>query len=138
MLLKGGANLKRKLPIISVVVVVVLGIIFMFYQTEKMEQSRALEEKRQEVLDKLANNLSHFNPVLDAFVDNDYKTTIASSISSEGIVVYDRGLAKNKSPLGNYIVKYDLNNMEIVSEEIEITNPDYSEEWREFQKENKK
>lgn len=110
----------------------------MFYQTEKIEQSRALEEKRQAVLDKLANNLSHFNPVLDAFVDNDYKTTIASTISSEGIVVYDRGLAKNKSPLGNYIVEYDLNNMEIVSEEIEITNPDYSEEWREFQKENNK
>jgi len=130
--------LKRKLPIISVAMVVIFGIILMFYQTEKMEQSRTLEEKRQEVLDNLSNNLSHFNPVLDAFVDNDYNTTIASTISPEGIVVYDRGLAKNKSPLGNYIVKYDLNNMEVVAEEIEITNPDYSEEWQEFQKENKK
>lgn len=130
--------MKRKLPIISVAMVVIFGIILMFYQTEKMEQSRTLEEKRQEVLDNLSNNLSHFNPVLDAFVDNDYNTTIASTISPEGIVVYDRGLAKNKSPLGNYIVKYDLNNMEVVAEEIEITNPDYSEEWQEFQKENKK
>ena len=110
----------------------------MFYQTEKMEQSRALEEKRQEVMDKLVNNLSDFNPVLAEFVDDDYKSTIASKISSEGIVEYDRGLAKNKAPFGNYIVKFDLNNMEIVSEEIEVTNPDYSEEWREFQRENKK
>jgi hypothetical protein len=136
-LLQGGANLKRKLPIISVVMVL-LGVILMFYQSEKMEQSRTLEEKRQVVLDELANNLNHFNPVLDSFVDNDYKTTIASNISSEGIVEYNRGLAKKKSPLGNYIIKYDLNNMEIVSEEIDITNPEYSEEWREFQKENKK
>ncbi|WP_409250629.1 hypothetical protein V1502_10650 [Bacillus sp. SCS-153A] len=87
---------------------------------------------------KLANNLSDFNPELDAFVDDDYKTTIASNVSSEGIVEYERSLAKNESPLGSYIVKYDLNNMEIISEEIEITNPDYSEEWREIQKENKK
>ena len=130
--------MKRKLPTLITVLVALLGILLMFYQTEKKEQSGPLEAKRQEVLDKLANNLSHFNPVLDAFVDNDYNTTIASKISSEGIVEYDRGLAKNKSPLGNYIIKYNLNNMEIVSEEIEITNLDYSEEWREFQKENKK
>ncbi len=110
----------------------------MFYQTEKMKQSRTLEEKRQEVMDTLANNLSHFNPVLDAFVDTNYKTTSASKISSEGIVEYDRGLAKNESPFGNYIVIYDLNNLEVVSEEIKVTNPDYSEEWRDFQKENKK
>ena len=95
--------MKRKLPTLIIVLVVLLGILLMFYQTEKMEQSRTLEVKRQEVLDELANNLSHFNPVLGAFVDNDYNTTIASKISSEGIVEYDRGLAKNKSPLGNYI-----------------------------------
>ncbi|WP_064093374.1 hypothetical protein [Rossellomorea aquimaris] len=130
--------MKRKLPIISFVMVVLFGIILMFYQTEKMEQVRTLEENRQEVLDKLANDLSHFNPVLDAFVDGDYKTTIASKVSSEGIVEFDRRLAKNKSPLGNYKIRFDLNNMEIVSEEIEITNPDYSEEWQEIQNENKK
>jgi maltodextrin utilization protein YvdJ len=126
------------LPTFSIVLIVLLGIIFMFFQTEKMEQSRILEEKRQEVMDKLANNLSHFNPVLDAFVDTNYKTTSASKISSEGIVEYDRGLAKSEAPFGNYLVKYDLNNMEVVSGEIKVTNPDYSEEWRDFQKENKK
>lgn len=105
----------------------------MFYQTEKMGQSIDLEEKRQEVQDKLVNNLSDFNPVLAEFVDDDYKTTIASKISSEGIVEYDRGLAKNKAPFGNYIVKFDLTTMEIISEEVVVTNPDYSEEWRDFQ-----
>ncbi|WP_064093512.1 hypothetical protein [Rossellomorea aquimaris] len=130
--------MKRMLPTFSIVLIVLLGIILMFYQTEKMKQSRTLEEKRQEVMDTLANNLSHFNPVLDAFVDTNYKTTSASKISSEGIVEYDRGLAKNESPFGNYIVIYDLNNLEVVSEEIKVTNPDYSEEWRDFQKENKK
>ncbi|TFD99492.1 hypothetical protein [Jeotgalibacillus salarius] len=129
--------MKRKLSVISVVMVVLIGIVFMFYNNEKIEHANSLEEKRQEVLDKVTNHLSHFNPALDAFVDKDYKTTIASNISSEGIVEYDRGLAKNKSPLGNYILKYDLNHMEIVSEKIEITNPDYTEEWREFQEENK-
>ncbi|WP_409252801.1 hypothetical protein V1502_02410 [Bacillus sp. SCS-153A] len=130
--------MKRKLPTISIVLIVLLGIILIFYQTEKMEQSKALEEKRQEVMDELANNLSHFHPVLDAFVDTNYGTTIASNISSKGIVEYDRGLAKNESPFGNYIVKYDLYNMKVVSEEIKVTNPDYAEEWRNFQKENKK
>ncbi|MBU8908274.1 hypothetical protein [Desertibacillus haloalkaliphilus] len=129
--------MKRKLPVIIIVIVVLLGIIFMFYQSEKMENSRLLEERRQEVMDKLVNNLSDFNPVLSEFVDDDYKTTIASKISSEGIVEYDRGLAKNEAPFGNYIVEFDLNNMEIVSEELEVTNPDYSEEWREFQESKK-
>ncbi|WP_421383418.1 hypothetical protein ACOJQI_03010 [Bacillus salacetis] len=129
--------MKRVLPTFSGVLIVVLGIILMFYQTQRMEQSRILEEKRQELMDKLANNLSHFNPVLDDYVDPDYKTTSASKVSSKGLVELDRGLAKNESPFGNYIVIYDLNNMEIVSEEIKVTNPDYSEEWRDFQEENK-
>jgi hypothetical protein len=30
-----------------------------------MEQSMILEEKRQEIMDKLASNLIHFKPVLD-------------------------------------------------------------------------
>lgn len=128
--------MKRKLFRVSVAFIVLIGIGYMFYDTERTERASHLEEKRQEVMDKVTNHLSHFNPALDAFVDEDYKTVIASKISSEGIVEYNRGLAKDKSPLGHYIIIYDLNRMEIVSEEIEITNPDYTEEWREFQEEN--
>jgi hypothetical protein len=129
--------LKRKLPVINVTILVLLGIVLIFYQFEHMENSRLLEERRQELMDKLANNLSHFNPTLDAFVDEDYRNTIASIISSKGICEFDRGLAKNQSPFGNYIVKYDLKNMEVIYEKLEVTNANYLEEWREFKNENK-
>lgn len=129
--------MKRTIPVISVAAMVLLGIILMFYQTEQVENSRLLEERRQEVMDKLANHLSYFNSTLDAFVDDDYKTTIASKISSKGICEFNRGLAKNQSPFGNYIIKYDLENLEVISEKLEVTHAKYSEEWREFQDENK-
>jgi hypothetical protein len=80
----------------------------------------------------LVDNLDHFDPILADFVDDNYKTVITSEISSEGIVELIRGLAKNEDQFGNYIVKYDLVNMEILFEELEVTNPKYSEEWREF------
>jgi len=124
--------LKRKLPFISVIIVIILGLILMFYQSQKLSSSRVVEDKRQEVIDQLANNLSAFNPTLAAFVDDDYRTTIATKISSEGTCVFDRGLAKNKIPFGNYIVTYDLKDMEIISEELKVTNPKYLDKWREF------
>lgn len=124
--------MKRKLPFISVIIVIILGLILMFYQSQKLSSSRVVEDKRQEVIDQLANNLSAFNPTLAAFVDDDYRTTIATKISSEGTCVFDRGLAKNKIPFGNYIVTYDLKDMEIISEELKVTNPKYLDKWREF------
>lgn len=107
----------------------------MFYQSEKMGNSRFSEE-RQEVMDNLANNFSDFNPTLEAFVDEDYRTTFATKISPKGICEFDRGLAKNQSSFGNYLVKFDLKNMKIISEELKVTNPKYLEEWREFKEAN--
>jgi hypothetical protein len=80
--------------------------------------------------------LSHFDPTLDAFVDEDYRSTSTSKISSKGICEFVRGLAKSQSPFGYYIVKYDLKNMEVISEKLEVTNANYSEEWRKFKNEN--
>ena len=108
----------------------------MIFQFERMENARILEERRQEVMDQLANHLSRSNPLLDAFVDDNYRTTMASTISSEGICEFDRGLAKNQAPFGNYRVKYDLKHMKIISEELEVTNANYAEEWRTFEGKN--
>ncbi|MFN7253472.1 MAG: hypothetical protein ACK4M9_22265 [Anaerobacillus sp.] len=129
--------MKKKLSITSVVILVLLGIVLMFFQFKQMENTRLLEERRQEVKDNLVNHLSDFNPTLDAFVDDDYKTTIATQVSSEGLCEFERGLAKNQSPFGNYIVKFDLKNMELISEELIVTNPKYSEQWLEFKEANK-
>ncbi len=110
----------------------------MFYQSQKMNSSNELEDKRQEVVDQLANNLGAFNPTLAAFVDDDYKSIVASKITSEGTYVFDRGLAENKFPFGNYIVTYDLKDMEIISEELIVTNPKYLDKWRQFKEVTKK
>ncbi|KGX90162.1 hypothetical protein [Pontibacillus marinus] len=130
--------MKRKLPLISVYFVIILGLILMFYQSQKMNSSNELEDKRQEVVDQLANNLGAFNPTLAAFVDDDYKSIVASKITSEGTYVFDRGLAENKFPFGNYIVTYDLKDMEIISEELIVTNPKYLDKWRQFKEVTKK
>ena len=128
--------IRRKLAIISAAILVILAIGAMIFQFERMENARILEERRQEVMDQLANHLSRSNPLLDAFVDDNYRTTMASTISSEGICEFDRGLAKNQAPFGNYRVKYDLKHMKIISEELEVTYANYAEEWRTFEGKN--
>lgn len=123
--------MKSKFIIALVVSLCLVGT-FMYYQTNVWENKSLLEEKRQEVIGLLQENLEKFNPALSSFVDENYKTVIASTISSDGICEFERGLAKNESPLGTYTIEYDLNNMMILAEEIEITNPKFSEDWRTF------
>ncbi|MCT8138504.1 hypothetical protein H1D32_12590 [Anaerobacillus sp. CMMVII] len=128
--------MKNKLTLIITISVISLGTIALIYQSKQMEFQKLLEDKRQELIILLADNLDQFDPTLATFVDDNYKTLITSEISSEGIVELNRGLAKNEEPFGNYIVKYDLENMEVLFVELEVTNQKYSEEWREFIKAN--
>lgn len=130
-------NLKKKLPLIITILVVSLGVIAMDYQSSQLEYQNSLEKKQQEIIIILADNLDQFDETLAAFVDGNYKTVTASKISSEGICEFERGLAKNQDPLGNYIISYDLKNMKVLSEQVIVTNAKYFEEWQNFEEENR-
>ncbi|WP_430787278.1 hypothetical protein VBD025_16030 [Virgibacillus flavescens] len=128
--------MKNKLVFFIIILLVAFSVVFMFYQNNSMANQKLLEEKRQEVKMLLQEQLETFNPALEAFVDKDYKTVISSEINSEGIVKFERGLTKNKEAFGNYIVKYDLKNMEVLSKELIISNgKEYSDKWNSFKEE---
>ncbi|MBM7579709.1 hypothetical protein [Jeotgalibacillus terrae] len=38
-------------------------------------------------------------------------------------------LIKEQNPIGQYLVRVDLNDMAILFEEVQVKNPDYTEEW---------
>jgi hypothetical protein len=117
-------------------VLVCIGLVFMYYQVKQMENQRIIEDKRLQVINLLQNELEHFDPVLEAFIDEDYLSVIAIEVSQKGIYKFERGLAKEKVPFGIYIVSYDLENMKFLSKELKITNNKYFEEWETFKKKN--
>lgn len=126
--------MKKMLSVIIFTFIISLGIIAIFYQSNNMEKERILKKNRQEVVHLLQNKLEQFNPALDRFVDDDYKTVIGSAIDSNGISTFERGLAKNQKTFGNYIVTYDLEKMKVLSKELIIRDGTYADKWETFQK----
>lgn len=128
--------MKRKLIWGTCIVTIFTGLFFIFDQANDISQQRLYEEKRNEVTQMLRDDLDKFNPTLAAFVDDNYKSTFGSAISSDGIVTFERKLAKNQEIFGSYVVKYDLDNMEVMTVELSLSNGRHADEWREFSEHN--
>ncbi len=124
--------MKSKWVLYIITFLVTISLVFVIYKNESTANQKGLEESRQEVITLLQEQLEQFNPALASFVDEDYKTVITSKISPEGICKFERLLAKDKEAFGTYLIKYDLVNMEVLSQELIITNGEYSDEWDSF------
>ncbi|WP_096155262.1 MULTISPECIES: hypothetical protein [Bacillus] len=92
-----------------------------------------LEARRLEMINYLDMNFEKFAPELADFVDEN-KTIITSVISPGGLVNFECFLVRNEEPFGIYKVLYDIKNQIVITKELEVTNPKYVDEWREFQK----
>ena len=123
--------IKNKL-LICTLLLLIMGVA-VTYTVLANSNKNTLEERRLEMIELLSEQLDYFAPELAAFAD-DNKTIISSIISPSGLVSFDCYLVKNEEPFGVYKLRYDLKNESIILEELEITNPKFADEWRDFQR----
>lgn len=121
---------KNKLIIITLILLLLGGIVT--YTVLANSTKNSLEEQRLEMIELMSDQFDYFAPELATFVD-DNKTIITSVITPSGLVSFDCYLVKNEEPFGVYKLRYDLKNESIILEELEITNPKFADEWRDFQ-----
>ena len=122
---------KNKLIIITLILLLLGGVVT--YTVLANSTKNSLEEQRLEMIELMSDQFDYFAPELATFVD-DNKTIITSVITPSGLVSFDCYLVKNEEPFGVYKLRYDLKNESIILEELEITNPKFADEWRDFQR----
>lgn len=122
---------KNKLIIITLILLLLGGVVT--YTVLANSTKNSLEEQRLEMIELRSDQFDYFAPELATFVD-DNKTIITSVITPSGLVSFDCYLVKNEEPFGVYKLRYDLKNESIILEELEITNPKFADEWRDFQR----